>query len=116
MVAAKILEISAVRKSYGAHHALRNVSLSVRPGEFVALVGPSGCGKTTLLKQIAGFEEPNSGSIRIDGKDMAGVPAAHRPTSMVFQRLALFPHMTVAENISFALKIRHVPKAEIERR
>jgi ABC-type Fe3+/spermidine/putrescine transport system ATPase subunit len=115
-VAANILEISGVRKSYGAYDALRDVSLSVRSGEFIALVGPSGCGKTTLLKQIAGFEEPNSGSIRIEGNDMAGVPAAQRPTSMVFQRLALFPHMTVADNIGFPLKLRHIPRDELERR
>ena len=75
--------------------ALKGVR-SPSAGEFIALVGPSGCGKTTLLKQIAGFEEPDSGRIASTGQDMAGVPAAERPTSMVFQKLALFPHMTVA--------------------
>ena len=111
-----ILDIREVRKSYGAHQALKGVSLTVKEGEFVALVGPSGCGKTTLLKQIAGFEEPDQGSIAIAGADMAGVPAAKRPTSMVFQRLALFPHMTVAENIGFPLKLRRVETARIRER
>ena len=108
-----ILDIADVKKSYGAARALKGVSLRVERGEFVALVGPSGCGKTTLLKQIAGFEDPDSGSIAIEGQDMAGVPASERPTSMVFQKLALFPHMTVAENIGFPLKLRSRPAQEI---
>jgi ABC-type Fe3+/spermidine/putrescine transport system ATPase subunit len=111
-----ILDIQDVRKSYGSYAALKGVSLDVNQGEFIALVGPSGCGKTTLLKQIAGFEEPDSGRISIAGADMAGVPAAKRPTSMVFQKLALFPHMTVAENIGFPLKLRRTDPAEIEKR
>ena len=111
-----ILDIRDVRKSYGSYAALKGVSLSVNQGEFIALVGPSGCGKTTLLKQIAGFEEPDSGRIAIAGADMAGVPAAKRPTSMVFQKLALFPHMTVAENIGFPLKLRRTGPAEIRKR
>jgi ABC-type Fe3+/spermidine/putrescine transport system ATPase subunit len=111
-----ILDIQDVRKSYGAHQALKGVTLGVSEGEFIALVGPSGCGKTTLLKQIAGFEEPDQGRIAIAGADMAGVPAAKRPTSMVFQRLALFPHMTVAENIGFPLKLRRAAPAEIRKR
>ena len=108
MTAAPILSITDVHKSYGTYPALKGVSLDVRQGEFIALVGPSGCGKTTLLKQVAGFEDTTSGSIRIEGQDMAGVPAALRPTSMVFQKLALFPHMTVAQNIGFPLKLRSV--------
>lgn len=111
-----ILEIQDVRKSYGSYAALKGVSLDVNQGEFIALVGPSGCGKTTLLKQIAGFEEPDSGRIAIAGADMVGVPAAKRPTSMVFQKLALFPHMTVAENIGFPLKLRRTDPAEIRKR
>jgi ABC-type Fe3+/spermidine/putrescine transport system ATPase subunit len=101
-----ILDIVDVKKQYGASQALKGVSVRVERGEFVALVGPSGCGKTTLLKQIAGFESPDSGRIAIEGEDMAGVPASERPTSMVFQKLALFPHMTVAQNIGFPLKLR----------
>ena len=111
-----ILDIVDVRKRYGASQALKGVSLRVRRGEFVALVGPSGCGKTTLLKQIAGFEHPDSGGIAIEGQDMAGVPASERPTSMVFQKLALFPHMTVAQNIGFPLKLRARPADEIARK
>jgi ABC-type Fe3+/spermidine/putrescine transport system ATPase subunit len=111
-----ILDIQDVRKSYGSYAALKGVSLSVNQGEFIALVGPSGCGKTTLLKQIAGFEEPDTGRIAIAGADMAGVPAAKRPTSMVFQKLALFPHMTVAENIGFPLKLRRTDPAQIQKR
>ncbi len=116
MSAGHILEIDRIHRSYGSYQALKGVSLSVRKGEFIALVGPSGCGKTTLLKQIAGFEDATSGSIRIEGRDMAGIPAAERPTSMVFQKLALFPHMTVAQNIGFPLKLRKIPPSEIEAR
>ncbi|TDQ86415.1 spermidine/putrescine transport system ATP-binding protein [Dongia mobilis] len=114
--AATILDIRDIRKNFGAYQALKGVSLSVAQGEFIALVGPSGCGKTTLLKQIAGFETPDSGSLSIDGQDMLGVPAAARPTSMVFQKLALFPHMTVADNIGFPLKLRKVAADVIARR
>ena len=113
MTDAPILSITDVHKSYGTYPALKGVSLDVRKGEFIALVGPSGCGKTTLLKQIAGFEDTTSGTIRIEGQDMAGVPAALRPTSMVFQKLALFPHMTVAQNIGFPLKLRNAGAAEM---
>jgi ABC-type Fe3+/spermidine/putrescine transport system ATPase subunit len=116
MPAGSILSVRDVTKTYGRYEALKGVSLDVDKGEFVALVGPSGCGKTTLLKQIAGFEDPTSGRIEIAGKDMAGVPAAKRPTSMVFQRLALFPHMTVAENIGFPLKLRKVAAEAIASR
>jgi len=116
MAGETILEISDLRKNFGAYQALKGVSLSVAQGEFIALVGPSGCGKTTLLKHIAGFEEPDAGSIAIDGQAMLGVPAAARPTSMVFQKLALFPHMTVADNIGFPLKLRKVDPATIAKR
>jgi ABC-type Fe3+/spermidine/putrescine transport system ATPase subunit len=113
---ASILDIADVHKTYGDFAALKGVSLTVNRGEFIALVGPSGCGKTTLLKQIAGFEDVTAGAIQIEGQDMAGVPAALRPTSMVFQKLALFPHMTVAQNISFPLKLRKVAQPEIAAR
>jgi len=111
-----ILDIRDIRKSFGAYQALKGVSLSVAQGEFLALVGPSGCGKTTLLKHVAGFEAPDSGAIAIDGQDMLGVPAAARPTSMVFQKLALFPHMSVADNIGFPLRLRKVDAATIAKR
>src|SRR6202000_1612518 len=87
-----ILDIDNIKRSYGNYVALKGVSLGVETGEFIALVGPSGCGKTTLLKLIAGFETAQSGSIRIENRDMTDVPASQRPTSMVFQKLALFPH------------------------
>jgi ABC-type Fe3+/spermidine/putrescine transport system ATPase subunit len=116
MTSAPILDITDVHKTYDSYPALKGVSLAVRQGEFIALVGPSGCGKTTLLKQIAGFEDVTSGTISIEGQDMAGIPAAQRPTSMVFQKLALFPHMTVAQNIGFPLKLRKVAPADIAAR
>lgn len=116
MAGGNILEIRDLRKNFGAYQALKGVSLDVAQGEFIALVGPSGCGKTTLLKHIAGFEEPDHGSIAIDGQKMLGVPAAARPTSMVFQKLALFPHMTVSENIGFPLKLRKVEAGIIAKR
>jgi ABC-type Fe3+/spermidine/putrescine transport system ATPase subunit len=108
-----LLDLIEIRKSYGSYQALKGVSLSVAAGEFIALVGPSGCGKTTLLKHIAGFEDPDSGEVRIEGRSMLGVPPAHRPTRIVFQKLALFPHMTVAENIGFPLKLRKVARPAI---
>jgi ABC-type Fe3+/spermidine/putrescine transport system ATPase subunit len=111
-----ILAIDDIQRSYGSYAALKGVSLSVNAGEFIALVGPSGCGKTTLLKLIAGFETAQAGQIRIEGRDMTDVPASHRPTSMVFQKLALFPHMTVAENIGFPLKLRKTDPAVIAQR
>ncbi len=100
-------------KDYHGVTALQGVSVDVKRGEFLAVVGPSGCGKTTLLKIIGGFEEPTSGRVILGGRDMSGTPAAHRPTSMVFQNLALFPHKTVAENIGFPLKLRKMPRENI---
>ncbi|MGB3541180.1 MAG: ABC transporter ATP-binding protein [Mesorhizobium sp.] len=111
-----VCEIQNVAKNYGSYRAVHPIDLSVQRGEFIALVGPSGCGKTSLLKVIAGFEQPTEGRLLIGGKDMTGVSAARRPTSMVFQKLALFPHKTVADNIGFPLKIAKVPKPEIEAR
>jgi ABC-type Fe3+/spermidine/putrescine transport system ATPase subunit len=108
-----ILDIDNIKRSYGNYVALKGVSLGVETGEFIALVGPSGCGKTTLLKLIAGFETAQSGSIRIENRDMTDVPASQRPTSMVFQKLALFPHMTIAQNIGFPLKLRGVAPSVI---
>ena len=115
-MATPIIDASAIIKDYGRARALHGVSLEVGEGEFVALVGPSGCGKTTLLKILAGFEEATEGQLQIEGKDMHGVPAASRPTRMVFQKLALFPHKTVAQNIGFPLKLQKFDKAEIDQR
>ncbi|WP_299959503.1 ABC transporter ATP-binding protein [uncultured Roseobacter sp.] len=111
-----ILEIDRVTKKYGTFTALHPIDVGVEEGEFIALVGPSGSGKSTLLKCIAGFEDVSDGDLRIAGVSMQGVSPADRPTSMVFQRLALFPHKTIAENIAFPLKLRKVPKAEIKTR
>ncbi|PSK86167.1 spermidine/putrescine transport system ATP-binding protein [Limimaricola soesokkakensis] len=108
-----LIELKGVEKHYGDYHALRGIDLEIRAGEFFSLLGPSGCGKTTLLRTIAGLEEVSSGSIRIDGRDMKGVAANHRPTNMVFQSYAVFPHLTVAENVGFGL--RRDPRGKSEK-
>lgn len=96
--------------------AVDDVSLDIKRGEFFVLLGPSGCGKTTLLRMIAGFEVPTEGQILIDGQDMAKVPPNKRPVNMVFQSYAVFPHMTVEQNVGYGLKIAKVPAAEIRER
>jgi ABC-type Fe3+/spermidine/putrescine transport system ATPase subunit len=115
-LASPIIDAAGIVKDYGSARALHGVSLQVGAGEFVALVGPSGCGKTTLLKILAGFEEPTAGRLEIESRDMRGVPAASRPTRMVFQKLALFPHKTVSENIAFPLKLQKVDKGQSDSR
>ncbi len=99
-----MIELRDVQKYYGDYHALRGITADIRAGEFFSLLGPSGCGKTTLLRTIAGFEDITSGVVMIDGKDMAGVPANQRPTNMVFQSYAIFPHLTVEQNVGFGLR------------
>ncbi|WP_035060490.1 ABC transporter ATP-binding protein [Andreprevotia chitinilytica] len=111
-----LLEIRDVVKRFGDFTAVNHVSLSVEAGEFFTLLGPSGCGKTTLLRMLAGFEQPNEGQILLDGKDMSQVPPEKRPVHTVFQSYALFPHMTVAQNIAFPLQMAGVPKADIPTR
>jgi spermidine/putrescine ABC transporter ATP-binding subunit len=96
--------------------AVDNVSLDIQQGEFFALLGPSGCGKTTLLRMVAGFENPTKGQIFIDAQDMSGVDPNHRPVNMVFQSYAVFPHMTVAKNAGYGLKVTGVARQEIEER
>ena len=98
---ASIIEIDSITKKYGQYDALHEMSLSIQKGEFLSLLGPSGSGKTTLLRIIAGFLEPTTGDLRIDGRSMRNVPPNKRPVNTVFQNYALFPHMTVAENIAF---------------
>ena len=93
--------------------AVDDVSLEIRPNEFFALLGPSGCGKTTLLRMLAGFERPSAGRIVIDGEDMAQMPPNRRPVNMVFQSYAVFPHMSVAENVAYGLRVTGAPRAEI---
>lgn len=106
------LVLDHLSKRFGALTAVEDVDLSVAPGCFVCLLGPSGCGKTTLLRMIAGLEEPSAGRVRLDGDDITEVAAHRRDFGMVFQSLALFPHLTVGENIAYSLRIRHVPRAE----
>jgi spermidine/putrescine transport system ATP-binding protein len=111
-----IITLAGVEKRFGAVVALRGVSAEIRAGEFFSLLGPSGCGKTTLLRLIAGFDEPSAGSIAIDGRPMAGVPANHRLTNMVFQSYAIFPHLNVAENVGYGLRRLRLDRAEQARR
>jgi multiple sugar transport system ATP-binding protein len=108
------LELRQINKNYGAYHALRGIDLSVAQGEFIVMVGPSGCGKSTLLKSIAGLEEISSGQILINGRDVSNQEPGDRGIAMVFQSYALYPHMTVAENMGFGLRMAKRPKAEIE--
>jgi spermidine/putrescine transport system ATP-binding protein len=111
--------VSNVSKSFGAFKALKDVSIDIKKGEFFSLLGPSGCGKTTLLRLVAGFEDPDSGSIKIDALDVLGLPPDKRRCNTVFQSYALFPHLTVFENVAFSLRIRKIPdrlvKEKVER-
>ena len=111
-----IIQIQNVSKRFGKVTAVDNVSLDINAGEFFVLLGPSGCGKTTLLRMIAGFELPTEGRILIDGQDMAGIPPNKRPVNMVFQSYAVFPHMSVADNVAYGLKIAGVKSGEIKDR
>lgn len=110
------IELRSVGKSYGSVAVLNDISLEMGDGEFVVLVGPSGCGKSTLLRMIAGLEDISAGEITIGGKVVNDMPAKERDIAMVFQSYALYPHMKVAENMSFALKLAGAPKAEIQKR
>jgi putative spermidine/putrescine transport system ATP-binding protein len=113
---AAAVSIGGLSKSYGAFKALDEVSLEVAAGEFVTLLGPSGSGKTTLLMSIAGFADPDAGSIRISGREVLGVEPHRRNIGMVFQSYALFPHMTVGQNVAYPLKLRRMARAEREER
>ncbi|GMB79409.1 hypothetical protein NN6n1_01910 [Shinella zoogloeoides] len=110
------LALRSIRKTYGALEVIRGVDLDVAEGEFVVFVGPSGCRKSTMLRMIAGLEDVTDGSIGIAGRDVTTTAPAKREIAMVFQSYALFPHMTVAENIGFGLKLSGLPKEEISRR
>ncbi len=98
------IDISAIRKSYGHFPVLHGVDLTIRDGEFIVLVGPSGCGKSTLLRMIAGLEDVTSGEISIEGRRVNDLPPKDRDIAMVFQSYALYPHMTVADNMSYSLR------------
>src|SRR5689334_7061215 len=107
------VRIEGVSKHFGEVAAVNNVDLQIYRGEFFALLGASGCGKTTLLRMLAGFEIPSAGRIFIDGVDMADIPPYRRPVNMMFQSYALFPHMTVGQNVAFGLQQEGLCKAEI---
>ncbi|ANW33897.1 Fe3+/spermidine/putrescine ABC transporter ATP-binding protein [Ketogulonicigenium vulgare] len=108
-----MITLRGIHKWYGDYHALRGIDLNIGKGEFFSLLGPSGCGKTTLLRTIAGFEQIGDGVMLIDGKDMRNVPANERPTNMVFQSYAIFPHLSVEENVAFGL--RKDPRSKTEK-
>jgi ABC-type Fe3+/spermidine/putrescine transport system ATPase subunit len=110
------VEVDRVRKRYGKVEALKEVSLNFRSGGLTAILGPSGCGKTTLLRSIAGFISVDGGRIRFDAEDVTGLPPQRRGTAMVFQNYALWPHMTIFENVAYGLRLHRVPEAEITRR
>jgi spermidine/putrescine transport system ATP-binding protein len=109
------ISIRNIRKSFGDVHAVAGISLDIAEGEFITLLGPSGCGKTTTMRMIAGFEEPDTGSIQLRGTDVVGVPPNKREVNMCFQHYALFPHMTVEKNIEYGLKLKKVDKADRQR-
>ncbi|MER7127531.1 ABC transporter ATP-binding protein [Streptosporangium saharense] len=111
-----MLQITDVSRRFGDVTALSGVSLEIRQGEFFALLGPSGCGKTTLLRILAGFEEPDAGTVTLDGADLLTQAAHRRPVNLMFQSYALFPHMTVAKNVAYGLERERLPKAEIRER
>ncbi|KQX27755.1 MULTISPECIES: ABC transporter ATP-binding protein [unclassified Ensifer] len=107
------IELLSVSKQFGANRIVDDISLAIPKGKFVSILGPSGCGKTTTLNMIAGFEAPSSGQIRIRGRDQQGVPPEARKIGLVFQNYALFPHMTVAQNVGFGLRMQGRPREQI---
>jgi putative spermidine/putrescine transport system ATP-binding protein len=110
------LTLTGITKSFGANTVVRDFNLAVEPGEFVSFLGPSGCGKTTVLRMIAGFEKPSGGVIRVGGADVTGLPASRRKIGMVFQAYALFPNMSVRDNVAFGLKIAGMASSDISGR
>jgi putrescine transport system ATP-binding protein len=116
MSEAPLVRFEGVSKRFGDQAAVDGVTLDIRAGEFFALLGPSGCGKTTLMRLLAGFETPDAGRILLAGEDLAALPPHRRPLNMMFQSYALFPHMSVAANVAFGLKMEALAKAEIDRR
>ncbi len=107
------LQLQGIEKFFGDHRAIKGIDLEIKPGEFIVFVGPSGCGKSTLLRLIAGLEHIDGGKLTLEDRDITHLPSSKRDLAMVFQSYALYPHMTVAENMSFALKLAGAPKAEI---
>lgn len=109
----KLINLTGISKSYGDHVVLDDLNLYIRENEFITLLGPSGCGKTTTLRIIGGFEAPDAGSVVFDGKDITSLPPNERNLNTVFQKYALFPHMSIAENIAFGLRIKKKSKEYI---
>ena len=108
--------LSNITKQFGDVTAVKELDITIKEGEFFTFLGPSGCGKTTTLRMIAGFYYPSAGKVKFDDRDMTTVSPEKRNTGMVFQNYALFPHMTVFENVAFGLKVRKVNKTEVKRR
>ena len=111
-----VIELRSIGKEYDGEAIIKDFNLSINHGEFITILGPSGCGKTTILRLIAGFEELNGGQIILDGQDISQVPAEQRPVNTVFQSYALFPHLTIFENVAFGLRMQKVPNSEIKPR
>ena len=111
-----IVEIKGVNKIYGKNHVVKDLDLDIYEGEFLTLLGSSGCGKTTTLRMVAGFEEPTSGTIKVENEDIHNKEPYERDVNTVFQSYALFPHMTVYDNVAYGLKMKKVKKAEIKER
>jgi len=111
-----IIQLQGIEKHFGSFTAVSELNLDLREGEFFSLLGPSGCGKTTALRMIAGFQELSAGKVIIDGQDMDGIPANRRPTNMVFQSYAIFPHLNVGNNVAYGLRNRGISKSEIDTR
>src|SRR5438309_611766 len=116
MSADAFLQIKNVVKEFDGHRAVDNVSIDIAKGEVFALLGSSGCGKTTLLRVLAGFETPTSGTITLDGRDLADLPPYVRPMNMMFQSYALFPHLSVFDNVAFGLRREGLPRDEVQKR
>src|SRR2546428_1631420 len=106
------IALEGVSKGFGKARAVQDVTVAIGEGEFFSLLGPSGCGKTTTLRMIAGFEVPDEGRIVLQGQDVTSVSANHRKVNMVFQQYALFPHMSIYDNVAFGLKVKRVPRSE----
>lgn len=116
MTSSSLIQLNNIVLNYGSYVAIDDVSIDFREGEFLALLGPSGCGKSSLLRVVAGFAEPTSGQIMLEGKDLVKVPPQRRPINMMFQSYALFPHMSVEANVRYGLEMAKVPEAEIRQR
>ena len=115
-MAESVLKLTGINKYFGSNHVIHDVNLDIKKGDFVTFLGPSGCGKTTLLRMVAGFYEPDEGQILLNGRNIEKVPPYDRNTAMVFQEYALFPTMTVFENVSYGLRVKKTAEAEVQQR